>query len=80
MKSLTKTIELIKCCRKEMLSRKQFTEFWRHKDKQVVDIDYLAYKIGHIMSHKFFQRNNLILDSSKTQWVAQTETNADDAK
>lgn len=57
-----------------MLSRKQFTEFWKHKDKQVVDMDYLAYKIGYIMSSDFFQRNNLNVDSNKTQWNAKTTT------
>jgi len=66
-----------------MLSRKQFNEFWRHKDKQVAAIDYLAYKIGHIMSHQFFQRNNFNLDSNEKQWktkIAQTETDVEDVK
>lgn len=63
-----------------MLSQKQFNEFWRHKDKQVVAMDYLAYKIGYMMSNDFFQRNNFYLDSNKTQWNAQTESNAEDAK
>jgi len=49
-----------------MLSRKQFNEFWRHKDKQVVAMDYLAYKIGYMMSNDFFQRNNFILTAMKS--------------
>ena len=63
-----------------MLSRKQFNEFWRHKDRQVVAMDYLAYKIGYMMSNDFFKRNNFYLDSNKTQWNAPIETNAEDAK